>query len=525
MFGLFYYGYCNRVVLAAHREKIGWADNLDMKDFLHSNSPYMPKYIRPAVLLRESVERDSGSPGNNRMDLSTPSPHNNPLEISERAHEDPSTSTAARSEPAPLDEYGTNVVALNRARSETPSAEAPNAEPARDMEVDSPSREGTSNLPTQSPVDQPEIASMDIVQEQPLDPGAGISAPSASENPVQPLSSGPDAAVESVPPPSAPIRKRRKSLATAGDEVIELTDGSSSSDSDDDEAINRMMPPPETVHAPAESSDPAPDSAPAASTEPDPDQPSVQVPLVKFDREYWDNVKARKLRKKAEREERERKLAEVEAEREKIRREAEADRETFRLQMEEMKASIANVAGLLTQHVPVASLPPQLLQTVQVVATPAPVDPASLVRPIEDLRVEDNFVSLATECPEVNMGVDVDPEPSTASAPVGPEEVAVRDPRVEDTVPHPRVEDNVSAPSEEAQGRHEEAPSATQPEPSTEPSVDPLQEEEPLDYGTGEEDEGAQAELEGPPSTSSPTDATESAADQQVSPPIPSYPR
>lgn len=71
MYGAFFYGIANRLLVDLHRSKVPVAEKLDMKDFLHSNSPYLKSYIRPT--LRENMEVDSVSPDTGD-DMLSPSP-------------------------------------------------------------------------------------------------------------------------------------------------------------------------------------------------------------------------------------------------------------------------------------------------------------------------------------------------------------------------------------------------------------------------------------------------------------------
>ena len=113
MYGMNYYGICNRLLTGAHRKMATIADGLDMKDFLHSNSPYKGNFIRPAV--REVLEIDlipSVSP-DDVDNLSTPSHPGSALQVGvhRQSREEPRRRRRARG--VDVNEYGTNVGLVN----------------------------------------------------------------------------------------------------------------------------------------------------------------------------------------------------------------------------------------------------------------------------------------------------------------------------------------------------------------------------------------------------------------------------
>jgi len=114
MYGMFYYGICDTVLLDTHREKAKLADELDMRDFFHSNSPYMVTYIRPEV--RASLEAQSMPlvSGEEEEDLSSASAAGNVLLLTKEPHADVEASSNRQEDHEDIDEYGTNVVRHRR---------------------------------------------------------------------------------------------------------------------------------------------------------------------------------------------------------------------------------------------------------------------------------------------------------------------------------------------------------------------------------------------------------------------------
>jgi len=59
MYGLFYYGIAERHSTEKLREMVKYGSSLDIFDFYHENSPYLPDYERPANVA--TPELNSGS--------------------------------------------------------------------------------------------------------------------------------------------------------------------------------------------------------------------------------------------------------------------------------------------------------------------------------------------------------------------------------------------------------------------------------------------------------------------------------
>lgn len=71
MFGTYYYSIPNLLLVEDHPSQAVFADKLDMKNFLHSNSPYLKSYIEPSS--GEPREIDFVSPDTGE-DMLSPSP-------------------------------------------------------------------------------------------------------------------------------------------------------------------------------------------------------------------------------------------------------------------------------------------------------------------------------------------------------------------------------------------------------------------------------------------------------------------